>query len=156
MTAVAHTGYTAWGTTLLRLAVGSVFVAHGAQKLFQFTPAGLAGYFQSLGIPFPELNAYVVIAVELLGGLAMVAGLGTRAIGVLFAGVMAVAIATVHAAHGFFLPNGIEFVLVLLAASITLTLQGAGAFAVDNLLARRSARGHGAATWVPQAVGSRQ
>jgi putative oxidoreductase len=129
----------AWGTTLLRIAVGAVFVAHGAQKLFQFTPAGLAGFFDGLGIPFPLANAYLVIAVELLGGLAMIAGLGTRIVAVLFATVMAVAFATVHVQHGFFLPNGYEFVLVLFAASLTLALQGAGALALENRLPRREA-----------------
>jgi putative oxidoreductase len=127
------------GTTLLRLAVGAVFAAHGAQKLFQFGPSGVAGYFASLGIPAPELNAYLVIAIELLGGIAVIAGLGTRLFGALFAAVMVVAVATVHAQHGFFLPNGYEFNLVLLAASLTLVLQGAGAWALDNLVADRKA-----------------
>jgi putative oxidoreductase len=137
---IAHTHSThAWGTTLLRIVVGTIFAAHGAQKLFQFTPAGLAAFFESVGIPFAMANAYLVIGVELLGGLAMIAGLGTRVVAVLFAGVMAVAFATVHVAHGFFLPDGYEFVLALFAASGTLALQGAGALAVDNLLPRRSA-----------------
>ena len=127
----------AWGTTVLRAAVGLVFVVHGAQKLFVMGPAALAGFFGSLGIPLPELNAYAVIAIELLGGLAVIAGFGTRVIAALFAAVMAVAIATVHGAQGFFLPNGYEFVLVLLAASVTLVLQGAGAYALDNVLTRR-------------------
>jgi putative oxidoreductase len=127
----------AWGTTVLRIAVGTIFAAHGAQKLFQFTPAGLAGFFDGLGIPFPLANAYLVIAVELVGGLAMIAGLGTRIVAVLFAAVMVVAFATVHAQHGFFLPNGYEFVLVLFASSLTLALQGAGALALDNRLPRR-------------------
>ena len=127
----------AWGTTLLRTAVGLVFVAHGAQKLFVMGPAGLAGFFGSLGIPLPLPNAYAVIAIELLGGLAMIAGVGTRVIAALFAVVMAVAIATVHGAQGFFLPNGYEFVLVLLAASVALVLQGSGAYALDNVFARR-------------------
>jgi putative oxidoreductase len=127
----------AWGTTLLRVAVGIIFAAHGAQKLFVMGPATLAGFFGQVGIPFPELNAYFIIAVEVLGGIAMVAGLGTRIIGALFAATMVVAFATVHGAQGFFLPNGYEFVLVLFAASIALVLQGAGAFALDNVLPTR-------------------
>lgn len=129
----------AWGTTLLRVAIGIIFTAHGAQKLFQMTPSVLAGFFGQIGIPLPELNAYLVIAVELIGGLAMIAGLGTRIVAALFAAVMVVAIATVHGAQGFFLPNGFEFNLVLLAGSIALLLQGAGAFAIDNVLALRTA-----------------
>jgi putative oxidoreductase len=127
----------AWGTTLLRVAVGLIFAAHGAQKLFVMGPDGLAGFFGSLGIPFAALNAYFVIGVELIGGIAMVAGLGTRAVATLFAAIMLAAIATVHGAQGFFLPNGYEFTLALLAASLTLTLQGAGAFALDDLFAGR-------------------
>jgi len=138
MTATLDTR-TTWGTTLLRIAVGLVFLAHGAQKLFVMTPDGLAGFFGQIGIPFPLLNAYFVIAVEVLGGIALIAGLGTRIVGALFAAVMVVAFATVHAANGFFLPNGYEFVLVLFAASITLVLQGAGAFALDNVLSERRA-----------------
>ena len=150
MTTYSNNPY-AWGTTLLRVAVGIIFVGHGAQKLFQMTPTGLAGFFAQVGIPFPELNAYFVIAVELLGGLAMIAGLGTRTLGALFAAIMVVAIATVHGTHGFFLPNGYEYNLVLLAGSVSLVLQGAGAFAVDNLLTRartnRASAGDGATGW---------
>lgn len=135
MASHTHTAH-AWGTALLRIVVGTIFVAHGAQKLFQFTPAGLTAFFESVGIPFAAANAYLVIGVELVGGLAMIAGAGTRIAAVLFAAVMAVAFVTVHLPHGFFLPNGYEFVLALFAASVTLALQGAGALAVDNVLPR--------------------
>jgi putative oxidoreductase len=127
----------AWGTTLLRVAVGVVFIAHGAQKLFVMTPAGLGGFFTQLGIPLPLATAWFIIAVELVGGIAMVAGLGTRVVAALFAAIMAVAFATVHGPQGFFLPNGYEFVMVLFAASSTLVVQGAGAFALDNMLWER-------------------
>ena len=127
----------AWGTTLLRIALGIIFVAHGGQKLFAMGPAALAGFFGSVGIPFPAFNAYLVIAIELLGGIAMIAGLGVRAIASLFAATMVVAFATVHGPQGFFLPNGYEFVLLVFAASIAIVLQGAGAFALDNVLAGR-------------------
>jgi len=91
----------------------------------------LAGFFEGLGIPFAAANAYLVIAVELLGGLAMIAGLGTRIVAVLFA--------AVHGQHGFFLPDGYEFVLALFAASATLSLQEPGALAVVNVMPRRGA-----------------
>lgn len=132
----------AWGTALLRVAVGIIFVAHGAQKLFEFGPDGLAGFFASVGIPFAAFNAYFIITLELLGGIAMIAGLGTRILGALFAAVMVVAFATVHGAHGFYLPDGYEFVMLVFAASVALVLQGAGAFAVDNVLAGRRLRTH--------------
>ena len=127
-----------WGTTILRDAVGVIFVAHGAMKLFQMGPGGLAGFFASVGIPFAALNAWLVIAIELVGGVAVIAGLASRAFSVLFAALMVVAIAAVHGAQGFFLPNGYEYTFVLLAASVTLALQGAGAFALDNLVGART------------------
>ena len=125
----------AWGTAILRVAVGAIFAAHGGMKAFQMGPDGLTAFFASVGIPFAALNAWLVIAIELLGGSAMIAGLGTRALAASFAAIMVVAIAAVHGAHGFFLPNGYEYTLVLLAASVTLALQGAGALALDNLVA---------------------
>ena len=127
----------AWGPALLRVAVGAVFAAHGAMKLFQIGPEALAGSFASIGIPLAAVNAWLVIAIELLGGAAMIAGLGTRVVAALFAAVMVVAIGTVHGQHGFFLPNGYEYNLVLLAATIALALQGAGAFALDNVISTR-------------------
>jgi putative oxidoreductase len=122
----------------VRLAVGIVFTAHGAQKLFQKTPAALADSFGSTGIPFPVLSAWIVIGVELLGGMAVIIGLGTRLVSALFAVIMVVAFAMVHAAHGFFLPNGYEYVFVLFFASLALVLKGAGAFALDNVIGERS------------------
>lgn len=127
----------AWAAALLRVAVGVIFAAHGAQKLFVVTPDGLVGFFGTIGLPLPTFNAYFVIAVEVLGGIAMIAGLGTRIVAALFAAVMVVAIATVHGPQGFFLPQGYEFNLVLLAASISLVLQGAGAFALDRVVSER-------------------
>ena len=67
-----------WGVVPLRAVVGVVFVVHGTQKLFGFGLAGTAGFLGSLGIPLPTVAAAVVIAVELLGGLALLLGAGTR------------------------------------------------------------------------------
>jgi putative oxidoreductase len=141
----------AWGTTVLRVVLGLIFAAHGAQKFFVMGPDALGGFFANIGIPFAALSAYIVIAVELLGGIAMVAGLGTRSVAALFSIVMLVAIATVHGAQGFFLPNGYEFNLVLVAASVAVVLQGAGAFALDNLLGSHPV----AQTWDKPAVATR-
>lgn len=127
----------AWALTLLRGAVGLTFVAHGLQKLFIFGVAGVAASFSQLGIPFPFANAVLVTAVELLGGLALLTGLFTRLAAVPLAITMLVALFTVHLKGGFFLPNGFEYVLVLLAANIALAVGGPGAFAVDNALVQR-------------------
>jgi putative oxidoreductase len=125
------------GIALLRLVVGGVFVAHGAQKLFTFGIPGLAGMFDQMGLPFPTLSAVAVTAAEFLGGLALVAGFGTRLAALPLAFSMLVAAVTVHLKGGFFLPNGVEYVLVLFAATVALALAGSGVYSVDGLLARR-------------------
>jgi putative oxidoreductase len=109
-----------------------MFIVHGGQKLFGFGLAGTAGFLGSLGIPLPMVAATVVIAVELLGGLALLAGAAARIAALALAGDMLVAILTVHARQGFFVPHGVEFVLTLLGACLTLAALGAGAFSVDG------------------------
>ncbi|MGH9804640.1 MAG: DoxX family protein [Candidatus Acidiferrales bacterium] len=127
----------AWGIALLRVIVGIVFVAHGAQKLFGFGLAGLAGFLGQQGIPLPTVAAAVLIATELGGGLALVLGLLTRWAALPLAFAMLVATLTVHLEGGFFLPQGYEYTLTLLAATIALALTGPGRPALDALLAQR-------------------
>jgi len=126
----------ALGLTVLRLAVGLAFVAHGGQKLFVFGLAGVTGAFGHMGIPLPGVTGALVTVVELLGGLALVCGLLTRLASLGLAIDMLGAIALVHARNGFFLPNGFEYAFVLLAATVALALAGPGALALDNLLSR--------------------
>ena len=122
---------TAWGQLPLRLVVGLVFLAHGAQKLFQFGLGGTAGFLGGLGVPAPALAAVVVTAVELLGGLALILGAFTRIAALVLTVHILVAILLVHITAGFFLPNGYEFALTLLGATLMLLLTGAGAASVD-------------------------
>jgi len=126
-----------WGTALLRIGVGGIFVAHGAQKLFAYGIPGVAGLMGQIGVPFPTLSAIAVTAAEFLGGLALVAGFGTRLAALPIAFSMLVAALTVHLKGGFFLPNGVEYVLALFLASVSLALTGSGAWSVDRLLERR-------------------
>ena len=125
-----------WGITLVRGIVGLVFVAHGAQKLFQFGITGVAGAMAQMDIPFPQLSAVLVTGTEFLGGLLLLAGLFTRWASLPLGFAMAVAVITVHLPGGFFAPKGVEYPLTLLVASLGLALTGGGAFALDNLLAR--------------------
>jgi len=125
------------GIALLRVGVGAIFVAHGAQKLFVFGIPALAGMLGQMGVPLPTLSALAVTAAEFLGGLALVAGLFTRWAALPIAFSMVVAAATVHLKNGFFLPNGVEYVLALFLASVSLALTGAGAFSLDRILERR-------------------
>lgn len=128
-----------WGLTILRVVVGIVFIMHGIQKLGGGV-AGTAGFLGSLGIPLPQVMAIVLIAVELLGGIALVLGLGTRYVSLLLAVTMLVAMVTVHLENGFYAQNGgVEFTLTLLAATVALALTGSGEAALDKVLVRRRA-----------------
>jgi putative oxidoreductase len=129
-----------FGFAVLRIVVGLVFAAHGAQKLFVFGHAGVTGAFAQMGIPLPALSGALVMFVEFLGGLALIAGFFTRAATLPLAVTMLGAMLMVHLPNGFFLPQGIEFTLVLLAALVALAVTGPGAFALDNVLAGRRAR----------------
>jgi putative oxidoreductase len=127
-----------YGFLALRLAVGIVFAMHGWQKLSMMGIGGVAGFFGSLGIPAPEVAAIAVTALELLGGIALILGAGTRIAGALLAVNMLVALLLVHLPNGFFVDGGgIEFVLTLLGASLFFALAGPGPLAVDALLAKR-------------------
>lgn len=134
--AVAASG--GWGLLPLRVVVGLVFAMHGGQKLFVVGAAGVAGFLGQVGVPAPGLAAWVVIAVEFLGGILLLLGLLTRPVALLLAADMLGAILFVHGRAGFFLPRGYEFVLTLLAASLTLLWSGPGAASVDGARARRA------------------
>jgi putative oxidoreductase len=127
----------ALGTTLLRLIVGTTFIAHGSQKLLSFGVGGTAGFLGSLGVPMANVMAPVLIATEVGGGILLLLGLLTRYVSIPLLFTMVVAIATVHLQHGFFLPQGYEFALLLAVGLVTLALQGSGAFALDNAIGRR-------------------
>jgi putative oxidoreductase len=114
------------GLLPLRLVIALVFLMHGGQKLFVYGIAGTTGAMQSMGIPLPQVSAIVVTAVELLGGLAILAGVFTRWAALLLVADMAVAILAVRLQGGFFAPRGFEFELTLLAGALTLALMTPG------------------------------
>ncbi len=119
--------------TLLRVAMGGLFLAHGALKLFVFTPAGTAGYFQSIGLPGGL--AYVTILAELLGGLALIAGFRTRIVALALVPLMLGAAWFGHGAAGFFFSNaggGWEFPAFWTVALLVQAMLGSGEYAFDK------------------------
>lgn len=120
--------------TILRLVLGATFLVHGAAK-FQGGIENTVGFFESLG--FPGFSAYIVALIELVGGLAMLMGVGTRVVSILFAIVLAVAVVKVKLAGGF-LGNGqmagFELDLALLAMSVFLAITNKSLFALDNVI----------------------
>jgi putative oxidoreductase len=121
------------GLLVLRLAVGLVFVVHGANKLFVSGVPNVMRFLADLGITPPALWAWSVTLAELVGGAALMIGALTRVAACVTAASMMVAIATVLWARGFFVP-GYEFAFTLLAASVALQLAGPGRYAVDRWL----------------------
>ena len=132
-----------YGGTALRIPLGGILAAHGAQKLFGwFGGYGLEGtgqWMASVGFEPGYLMALLAGSAEFFGGVALLLGLLTRPAAVVTAFTMAMAM-TVHIGNGLFLSNnGYEFALVLLAASVSLAFQGGGALSMDRYLAARIA-----------------
>ena len=119
--------------TLLRVAMGVLFLAHAGLKLFVFTPAGTAGYFASLGLPGPL--AYLVIAAELLGGIALILGLYSRWVSLALVPILLGSIYVPHGAAGFFFSNeggGWEFPAFWAVTLVVQALLGDGAYALKR------------------------
>jgi putative oxidoreductase len=138
-----------WAPLPLRLLIGYGFVAHGWAKLSR-GPDGFAKLLEQIGAPLPEVTAWVSTLIELLGGLAILAGAFVAAVSVPLIVMMLVAMFTVHLRYGFsaintigltadgpqFGPPGYEVNLLYIAGLLALILGGAGPFSIDRLLAR--------------------
>jgi putative oxidoreductase len=119
--------------TILRVSMGILFLAHAGLKLFVFTPAGTVGYFASLGLPGPL--AYLVIAAELVGGIALILGLYSRWVSLALVPILLGSIYVPHGAAGFFFSNeggGWEFPAFWAVALVVQALLGDGAFALKR------------------------
>ena len=117
-----------YGILLLRVALGILFLAHAGLKIFVFTPAGTARFFVSLGLPGGL--AYLTIAVEILGALALILGLWPRLVAAAMIPILVGAISTVHGAAGFWFTNpngGWEYPAFWAIALAVVALAGDGA-----------------------------
>jgi putative oxidoreductase len=131
-------------TAILRVVLGLVFFAHGAQKMLGWFGgygfSGTMGFFTgAMHIPAPL--AFLAIAAEFFGGLGLILGFLTRIAAFGIAVNMLVAITAVHSTFGFFMNwsgtqrgEGFEFHLLVLAMTAFLMIRGAGAFSMDRAL----------------------
>src|SRR5262245_58689325 len=139
-----------WAPVPLRLMIGYGFVVHGWAKLSR-GPAGFALLLDQIGAPLPELTAWVSTLIEILGGLAILAGALVAVVSVPLIVMMLVAMFTVHLRYGFsaintigltadgpqFGPPGYEVNLLYIAGLLGLILGGTGPLSIDGLLTPR-------------------
>jgi putative oxidoreductase len=125
---------TAAGLLMLRLATGVVFLMHGYQKLFVMGFAGVQGAFVGMGAPSPGFSGPLFGVCETLFGILMILGFLSRVSAAWFILDMLGAIAIVHIKNGWSGPGGMEFPVLLLAASIALFFAGPGALAADGAI----------------------
>jgi uncharacterized membrane protein YphA (DoxX/SURF4 family) len=144
-------GLSHWATIPLRVAIGVIFAAHGWQK-FSMGLDGVARFFGSVGIPLPEVSAFIVAFVELVGGIGLILGIFTRYWALLLSIVMIVAILTVKLQAGLIalpckdqvellgqplercLQTGSELDLALLAGALALLLTGPGPLSLERAI----------------------
>src|ERR1700751_1450684 len=137
-----------WTLTLLRLVMGVILLAHGAQKALGWVGgygfSGTMGFFtQMMHIPAPF--AFLAICAEFLGGLGLIFGVLSRIAAFGIAVKMVVAVLLVHSQFGFFMNwtgqqkgEGFEYHLLALVIAIVQIARGAGPFSVDSALSSRA------------------
>jgi putative oxidoreductase len=138
-----------WAPIPLRLIVGYGFYAHGYAKVLK-GPEKFVDIVHALGVPAPELMAWATIILELLCGVAVLAGAFVPLVSLPMVAILLVAIFTVHLPHGFtsiklmavtadgpqFGPPGYECDLLYIACLAALVMTGAGPWSIDGVLAK--------------------
>lgn len=125
------------GLLVLRLVIGVVFFAHGAQKLFGwFGGPGISGFadvltLHGVGFGMPVVLSWVVGIIEFAGGILLFFGLFTRVSSFFVGIVAAVSLGGIYWGGGFFPPTGIELPLLKLAIAVCLFLTAAGIYSLD-------------------------
>jgi putative oxidoreductase len=142
-----------WAPLPIRLIVGYGFLAHGLAKIFK-GPDVFAAILQAIHVPMPHMMSWLTIVIELVGGVAIMAGAFVPLVSIPMAIVLLVATFTVHMQYGFssiklmaitasgaqFGPPGYETDLLYLAGLAALVMGGSGPLAIDGLLGRLSRR----------------
>jgi putative oxidoreductase len=125
-------GIDSYGATILRIALGTVYVGHAYLALFVAGPRATVAMQRSLGLPLPEIGAWYVILAHGVGGALLIVGLWTRWAALANLPIMAGAFFLVHLREGFFMGarGGYEFALLVLAATLAQVFLGAGALAL--------------------------
>jgi putative oxidoreductase len=127
-----------YAALVLRVSLGVMYIAHSlVLKYFMFTLPGTAQFFESLGLP--GALAYLTFWAELIGGMLLVAGVGTRAVAFALIPIL-VGATWVHAGNGWVFSaanGGWEYPVFLIAASVVLGLLGDGRLAVRNPITKR-------------------
>ncbi|MBT5331251.1 MAG: DoxX family protein [Porticoccaceae bacterium] len=123
---------------ILRLALGSVLLSHGLLKILVFGVSGTVGYFASLGLP--SVVAYLMIFGEITAGLAIISGVLTRLAASLSLPIL-IGATWAHLGNGWVFSSaggGWEFPALLVVLALAISIQGAGSYALDQLISSRS------------------
>ena len=122
-------------TSVVRIYIGLIFFRAGTGKLFQWFggpgPQNFGLFLKSMGLPFPEFQAYLVGSTETLCGLALLGGLLTRLASLPLMIVMLTAIFTAHKDGDFYYP------LLILLCCLSFVQSGSGTFSIDKLISRK-------------------
>lgn len=146
----APRAFAGWAPLPIRVIVGVGFMAHGYAKLSR-GPESFGVVLHTLGVPVPQVLAWLTTLVELVGGGAVLAGAFIPLVGIPMAIVLLTALFTVHFQYGFFSvrftevtsagikfgPVGYEIILLYLAGLATLVVSGPGRLSLETLLRRR-------------------
>jgi putative oxidoreductase len=121
------------GNLILRVTLGVIFLSHGFVK-FQGGIENVAGWFESIGLP--GFMAYAIAFIEVIGGIALILGLGTKVVSILFSFILLGAIVKVKFAAGFL--GGYAYDLILLAIAIDLTMNGSKLFSLEQVFNKKA------------------
>lgn len=124
-----------YGALLLRIALGTLFLAHGLLKLLVHKPAGTAAYFRSLGLP--GFVGYLTMTAEIGGGVLLMLGVATSLVAFALVPLILGTIVMVHGAKGWMFTNeggGWEYPAFWAVALVVQALLGSGTYSLGHVL----------------------